>query len=99
MTRPGTVGGLGLRFAGNGGRVSGCAVRGSQTLFAWFPMTICLDMTRQRVVIGGRSTDLRGYDFRHEPPPRPCFIDLVIPKPKAAEESVIGSPPAYPERA
>jgi hypothetical protein len=53
----------------------------------------------ERVVIGGRATDLLGYDFRHETPSPPCFIDLVIPKPNAAEESVIGSPPTYPERA
>jgi hypothetical protein len=53
----------------------------------------------ERVVIGGRATDLPDYDFGPETPPPPCFINLVIPKPNAAEESVIGSPPAYPERA
>jgi hypothetical protein len=78
---------------GNGGR-------GLRLRCAWFPMTICLDVTWQRVVIGVRSTDLPGYDSLHETPPRPCFIDLVIPKPNAADESVIGSrpQPAYPER-
>jgi hypothetical protein len=92
---------------GNGGRVYGCALQGTVGEASGFaPMTIdvvpndsIFGYGVDRVVIGGRATDLLGYDFRRETPSLPCFIDLVIPKPNAAEESVIGSPPAYPERA